>query len=560
MASEIVHPKTEVVVVGAGAGGGIVAKQLAVRGVKCILLERGDWPIYDENSNDELINQRTHAIRAIHGPDTRKFPRAVSDGKGGVKAADPWWPDHTVVAACVGSGTVTYGAMGWRFMPQDFRLKSTYGAIEGSALEDWPISYDDIEPYYEQAEYEVGVSGDMSTNPYAPPRKKPFPMPAFEYNWEDENIVIPAIKRLGLHPFPIPMLRNSVRYNGRAACIRNHTCCGYMCPCDAKNGTQNTVIPVALKTGNCQLRTNSFAYEVVMEGRRAVGVKYFDLDKNSHFQPADAVVIAASATETARLMFLSKSKLFPDGLGNQNDMLGRCIHSHIYCGAWGLFDRDVERELGPGATVAFSDLNHIPSKNMFAGVLCTEFYTLPWARSKVIPPNTPRWGIGHKQHMIKNYRRMIRIVGPVQEIPMYESRVGIEPRLKDWFGLPVYRAMPGGKKHPLSLEQTKIMTATAAAVLKEAGAKTVWKEGEKVYLNYGSVGGQHQAGSCRMGNDPKKSVVDPQCKVWDTDNVWIGDGSVHVSNGGFNPVLTIMALAFRTGENVAKSLGKRGAA
>lgn len=561
MSDEIRHQKTDVVIVGAGAGGGIVAKQLATRGVKCVLLERGDWPIYDENANDELINQRTHAIKAIHGPDTRKYPRVSYDAKKGeICPSVPWKPDHSVVAACVGSGTVTYGAMGWRFMPQDFRLKSIYGEIKGSALEDWPISYDDIEPYYEQAEYEIGVSGDMRTNPFAPPRKKDFPMPAFEYNWEDKNIVIPAMKRCGYHPFPIPMLRNSVKYNGRAACIRNHTCCGFMCPCDAKNGTQNTVIPVALRSGNCELRTNSYAYEVVMDGRRATGVRYFDKEKRPHYQPAEAVVVAASATETARLMFLSKSKLFPDGLGNQNDMLGRCINSHVYCGAWSLFDSDVEREFGPGATVAFSDFNHNPSQKIFAGVLCTEFYTLPWARSKVYVPGIPRWGAAHKEHMIRDYRRMIRIVGPVQEIPMYESRIIVEPRVKDWLGLPVYRTAPNGKNHPLTLEQTRIMTTAAAEVLKAAGAKQICKEGEKVDLSYGNGGGQHQAGTCRMGSDPKKSVVDANCKVWDTENVWIGDGSVHVTNGGFNPVLTIMALAFRTGETIAKQFGKGGKA
>lgn len=557
MGAEIVHEKTDAVIVGAGAGGGVVAKQLAVRGIKCVGLERGDWPIYDENANDELVNQRTHAIKSLHGPDRRKFPRIAYATADTVKLRDIWHASSPSIAACVGSGTVTYGAMGWRFMPQDFKLKTLYGdRVKGSALEDWPISYDDLEPYYEQAEYEIGVSGDMKDNPFAPPRKKPFPMPAFEYNWEDKNILIPAMKRLGLHPFPIPMLRNSVRYNGRAACIRNHTCCGYTCPCDAKNGTQNTVIPVALKTGNYELRTNSVAFEVVMDGKRATGVKYFDAQKRVHFQPADAVVIAASSIETTRLMFLSKSKLFPHGLGNQNDMLGRCAHSHIYCGATGIFDEDVEREMGPGATVAFSDLNHNPSKAIFSGVLCSEFYQLPWQRSMNWQPNRPRWGAEHKRSMRENYRKFLRLIGPVQEIPMYECRIGIEPRVRDWYGMPVFTSL-GGKKHPLTLEQTKMMTETAENVLREAGAKTAWRVNEKPSLTGCNGAGQHQAGACRMGDDPKKSVVDPFCKVWDTENVWLGDGSVHVSNGGFNPVLTIMALAYRTGETVAKAFGKR---
>ena len=382
------HEKVDAVVVGAGAGGGIVAKQLASAGLKCVILERGQWPDYDDSPNDELINQRTHAIRPLHTLDRRKFSNAEK----------PWLHDHFLNAACVGSGTVTYGAMAWRFMPQDFKLHTLYPNIKDSALADWPITYDEIEPYYEQAEYEVGVSGDQRENPYAPPRKKDFPMPAFEYNREDREILIPAMKRLGLHPYPIPMLRNSVRYNGRAACLRNHTCCGYICPCDAKNGTQNTVIPVAMRTGNCEVRTGSIACEIVMEGRRAVGVRYFDLDRNSHFQPADAVISAAGSSGTAKLLLMSKSDMFRDGLGNNSDMVGRCANSHHYCGAFGLFDRDVSSEMGPGATVAFSDFNHLPDRKIFAGVLCSEFYTLPWARSRIRPPNSPRWGAEHKRY------------------------------------------------------------------------------------------------------------------------------------------------------------------
>lgn len=541
---EIKHDKVDAVIVGAGAGGGIVAKQLAVAGFKCVLLERGQWPDYDDSPNDELINQRTHAIRPLHFMDRRKF----------VDPEKPWITDSFLNAACVGSGTVTYGAMAWRFMPQDFKLHTLYPDIKDSALADWPITYDDLEPFYEQAEYEIGVSGDQSQNPFAPPRKKDFPMPAFEYNKEDREVLIPAIKRMGFHPYPIPMLRNSVRYNGRAACLRNHTCCGYICPCDAKNGTQNTVIPVAIKSGNCEVRTGSIAYEIVMEGRRAVGVRYFDIDQNSHFQPASIVVSSAGSSGTTKLLLMSKSKMFPDGLGNNSDMVGRCANSHHYTGAFGLFDRDVSAEQGPGATVAFSDLNHIPDKKIFAGVLCSEFYSLPWAKTQIRPPNSPMWGAEHKKFQRENYRRILRIIGPVQEIPMYEARIVLHKTKKDAFGMPML-ATQGGK-HPLTVKQSNIMSDTAKAVLEEAGAIQTWKINSDPGLGWCNAGGQHQACSCRMGDNPKYSVVDPNCKIWGTENVFIGDAAVHVNNGGFNPVLTIMALAFRTGAHIAKTFSK----
>ena len=235
-------------------------------------------------------------------------------------------------------------------------------------------------------------------------------------------------------------------------------------------------------------------------------------------------------------------------------MVGRCINSHVYCGAVGVFDYDVSSETGPGASVAISDFNHNASKGIFAGALCSEFYTLPWARSKMRPWGAPRWGAEHKKFQRENYRRMLRIVGPIQQIPMYEARVVLDESQRNWFGLPMLKTE--GHQHPLTIKQAEIMTDAAAAILREAGAKTVWQQNRNPNLNYPNAGGQHQAGACRMGNDPKTSVVDPNCKVWGTDNVFIGDGSVHVSNGGFNPVLTIMACAFRTGAHIAKTFGK----
>ena len=157
-------------------------------------------------------------------------------------------------AACVGGGTFSYGAMAWRFMEKDFRMRSTYGEVKGSTLEDWPISYDDLEPYYEKAEWEIGVSGDVSTDPFHAPRKRGLPMPPLPPTREHE-ILWAAAKRKGLHPFDIPMLRNSVPYNGRPACMRCRWCVGFACEVDAKCGTHNTVIPKALATKNCELRT-----------------------------------------------------------------------------------------------------------------------------------------------------------------------------------------------------------------------------------------------------------------------------------------------------------------
>ncbi|MCK5694903.1 MAG: GMC family oxidoreductase, partial [Bacteroidales bacterium] len=264
------------IVVGAGAGGGVVAKELAEHGLSVVLFERGGWPDYDKHINDELISQRTQVLGSAFGPDHRKHPRVSLRDDGSKRVVTPITGGYGHNAACVGSGTVSYGAMAWRFMPEDFKLKSSYGHVEGSTIEDWPISYDDLEPFYEKAEWEIGVSGDDSQNPFAPPRKKQQPMPPFENNCEGK-VLAEAGGRLGLHPFPIPMLRNSVPYNGRPACIRNRTCVGFACPVDGKNGTHNTVIPKAMATGNCEVRVRCQVAEIISDSSgREKGVRYFD--------------------------------------------------------------------------------------------------------------------------------------------------------------------------------------------------------------------------------------------------------------------------------------------
>ena len=160
------------VVVGAGAGGGVVAKELSESGMSVVLFERGDWVSFEEHDTDELFSQRTTVLGNAFGPDDRRYRRVVVNQDGSTAVVLPSENDYNNVAACVGSGTVSYGAMAWRFMAEDFRMKSTYGAVAGSTLDDWPISYDDLEPCYEKAEWEIGVAGDASPNPFAAPRKK----------------------------------------------------------------------------------------------------------------------------------------------------------------------------------------------------------------------------------------------------------------------------------------------------------------------------------------------------------------------------------------------------
>jgi choline dehydrogenase-like flavoprotein len=531
------------VIVGAGAGGGVVAKELSTAGLSVVMLERGQWHSAADCRKDDLRNQRTTALGNAFGPDEERNPRVLVDDKG-AKIVLPSEGGYSNNAACVGGGTFSYGAMAWRYLEKDFRMRSTYGTVEGSTLDDWPIAYSDLEPYYEKAEWEMGVSGDDTNNVFKAPRRRPLPMPPLPPNCEYQ-ILEPAARRLGLHPFDIPMLRNTVPYNGRRACMRCRWCVGFACELSARTGTHNTVIPAALESGHCELRTGCMTKEVLLDDRgRARGVAYFDSNDRLQEQTADLVIVCGGAIESARLLLNSKHRLFPNGLGNRYDWVGRNLQSHSYAAAIGLFGEDTFDDLGPGASIAICDYNHGNPGLAGGAMLANEFIRLPYQFMNSVPNWVPRWGLEHKEFVRSAYRRTISVMGPVQEMPLFDARIQVDPKVKDYWGIPVARL--SGKRHPHSIEIARFIAGKAEIWLKEAGAEKVWRRVPGLSLS----GGQHQAGTCRMGNDPKTSVVDRDCRLHDVDNVYVIDASVHVTNGGFNPALTILANAYRASEGL----------
>ena len=536
----------DVVVVGAGAGGGVVAKELSAAGLGVVLLERGKWHSAADCRKDDLRNQRTAALGNAFGPDEERNPRVLVDEQG-EKILYPSEGGYSNNAACVGGGTFCYGALAWRYMEKDFRMRSTYGAVAGSTLEDWPISYSDLEPYYEKAEWEMGVSGDDTANIFKAARRKPLPMPPLPPS-KEHQVLLPAAKRLGLHPFDIPMLRNTVPYNGRRSCMRCRWCVGFACELSARTGTHNTVIPAALATGNCEIRTECITREILLDNQgRARGVAYFDAQDRLQEQPADLVIVSGGAIESARLLLNTKHRLFPKGLGNRYDWVGRNLQSHSYTTAIGLFDFDTYDDLGPGASIGICDYNHGNPGMAGGGMLANEFIRLPYQFLAYGPPWIARWGQEHKDFVRSAYKRTIVITGPVQEMPLFDARVQADPKVKDYWGIPVARL--SGGRHPHTIEIARFLADKAADWLKGAGAVQVWQRVPGPSLS----GGQHQAGTCRMGNDPKTSVVNKDCQLHEVDNVYVIDASVHVTNGGFNPVLTILANAYRASDNLLKA-------
>ena len=414
----------DAIVVGSGAGGGVAAGLLAVAGKKVLLLERGRQMSFADDPRDHLRNQRFSQYGHNAGPDIEGNPRTYNG-----RTIRPHESGYQNNAAVLGSGTVVYAGQAWRFMPQDFQMASIYGIPEGSSLADWCITYDDLAPYYEQVEWEIGVCGDATVMSHLPAYTKPYPMPALPLPLKSQ-VYKQGLESLAWQQVRVPRLINSIDYHERPSCVYCQHCVGFACPVDAKNGTQNTMIPRALASGNCTLLTGVMV-ECIMtnDAGHVTGVRYFDENGNATTVTADVLVLSCGAIETARLLLNSRTRQEPDGIGNNSDQVGRHLQGHYYPGAIGLFPDNMWDGIGPGASVATCEFNHDNDGIVGGGMLCDEDISMPikfWNRD--LPPDVPRRGKAAKDFMRENYRRTTDIRGPVQEIPHPDGRVQVNPR------------------------------------------------------------------------------------------------------------------------------------
>ena len=518
----------DAVVVGSGAGGGVAAFVLAAGGASVLVVERGSWYGARDLPADHVRNHRFLLGGDLDTPPGH--PRAVHEGGAGGEVAvehDDHRYQHNAITT--GGGTRFFGAQAWRFHPDDFRMASLYGVPEGSALADWPITYDDLEPYYDQVEWELGVSGHA--HPGDGFRTRGYPMPPHPPTLQAAGLAKGA-GALGWPAGPVPLLVNTEPRAGRAACIRCGVCVGFACPVDARNGTHSTVLPQAVDLGadlivDAQVTRVSDDGEVEIAARGAARVVR-----------AGRVVLAGGAVETARLLQLS-------GLGN--DWVGDCLQGHLYAGAFGLFDEEVHDGLGPGPAIATRHFSHGNDGIVGGGLLAQEFVKLPALHyAMALPPGAGRTGPAARRAMAESYRHTVHVQGPVQEVPVRTARVRPASRVTDRLGLPVARFE--GLQHPEDLRTGTFLAGRAEEWLRASGARRTWRTSPRVRS---LSGGQHQAGTARMSDSPRHGATDPFGKVWGTDRVYVADGGLHVTNGGANPVLTIMALAWRTAAHVA---------
>lgn len=533
----------DAVVVGLGAGGGVTACLLAEAGHRVLAVERGDWLSGPEVFEDHLRSHRAlHGYDQFAGPPSAGNPRVHHERV--VTPLDGGWNNN---AMTVGGGTRVYGAQAWRFVPEDFAMARTYGVPEGSSLADWPISYDDLEPYYDRAEWEIGVSGSPEGFVGGGPRRRDYPMPPLPENLSGALLSTGA-ERLGWVTGRVPLLINSRPYGGRPACAACGECVGFGCRVEAKNGSHNALLPRALATGNCDVITRTRVERIVTDdaGRvRGVALAAEPDGRTRRTVTADQVFVAAGAIETARLLQLSTSAQEPRGLGNQHDQVGRHLQGHTYAGAIGIFDEVVQDCRGPGVTIATHEFRHHNDGLVGGGMLANDFVPTPLSTYRLLTGTglIPAHGAQSKQGMRELYSRMAIVMGPIQDTPNPESRVRLASDTVDALGLPVARL--SGWVLDTDRPTAQMMQDRSTEWLSASGATRTAHIGG---VGRGPSAGQHQAGTCRMGDDPRTSVVDPSGRVWGHDNLRIVDGSVHVTNGGVNPVLTIFANAYRTTE------------
>ncbi len=536
----------DAVIAGAGASGGVLARELAEAGLQVVVLERGpNINPEDHALHDELTAQTPGMVRnPICGEEKfgpRQFRYTAEEAFRRVTTAD--W-EFSSSAAAVGGGQLLYGALMWRRPPIDFRMRSEYGPVEGAVLEDWPLSYDDLEPYYTRAEEEMGVSGEGGVNPYEGYRSKPFPLPPIDLHPGDEMVRAAALRK-GYHPFIVPLGIATENYRGRSGCI-GHPCCNtYLCEVGAKSTPVTALFPAALATGNCRIVPDSIVSEVTLDDKgKPNGLAYFDSAGERVVQRARVVIVACSGIETPRLLLNSKSRWFPRGLANGNDWVGRAVMGHISPWAWGVMEEETNSGTGPGPGIAVDDF-HARNPGFVGGaVIYSRTEVMPIAFTSRRPRGAARWGNEHKEYQRKNFHRYIRLFAPAEDMPRFENRVEVSPDLRDRWGIPVARMTHSF--HPNDFRVWEFFRDKMVELLKEAGARDITSS------NVGKGGIGYQLGSCRMGSDSKTSVVNGYGQSHEVDNLFVVDGSVFVTSGGRNPALTIQALAFRSAEYLVK--------
>lgn len=553
----------DAVIVGSGPGGSTVADVLTAAGWSVVILEKGRNHLIDLEapyeakghfSNDELKFVSRHFLGPDPLTEPRTFRRSEADGDRLLTG------DVNNVPSTVGGGGPHADAKLPRFREEDFHLLSARGPVDGASVADWPIQYDDLEPYYAEAERLVGVAGDAEANPLAAWRSGPYPMPPGPAMY-GAVLSTGAAERLGLHPYPAPTGANSVPYDGRPACNNCGFCGMYGCPIHAK-GDPVASLRRALLTGRCELRPEAYVTEVALDasGGRTTGVRYLDPHGGTHEVRAGHVVLACGAFETPRL-------LLRNDLANSSGLVGRNLTFHFQTLTVGGFPFSLHGHRGRSVTHHHDDFV-VPTDDDLAAA---REAGLPFFRGGTVEhggaagPIQEALNYGPGAHHGASMRdsalrdRLWVFTMQGEDLPRLTNRVDLDPSVVDAWGMPAGRVTYSPHRHELAASAH--WAPVLEAVMREAGADWALTttsppaEGDPSGEAAGGLGvapaSKHVMGTCRMGDDPSSSVVDPDGRFWDVENMLCADSSVFVTSTGFNPTLTIVALAHRAASKLA---------
>ncbi|HTP87228.1 MAG TPA: GMC family oxidoreductase [Bryobacteraceae bacterium] len=531
-------------VIGAGAAGGVVAKELSTAGFRVVVLEQGPYLKFNQFGHDEI----KYALQPTLTNDPKLQP--ITFRETGSEVAKPM--KAIEYGRQVGGGSVHFTANYWRFHESDFHERSIFGEVPGSAFADWPISYTDLEPYYTKAEWDLGISGVAGANPFEAPRSKPYPLPPMPV--KSSGVLFErATKKLGYHPFPAPMAILSQPYRGRGACVHCGFCEQFGCEMRSKSSSLETVIPMAEKTGRCEIRPNSYVRRIVTDAHgKATGAIYFDEKKREIFQRARTVVLCANGVESAKLLLVSKSNQFPNGLANSSGLVGKHLMWDNGAFASAVFDEPLNEYKSIQVTRVIHDHYAADPKRGFYGGGGIDarfnFYPVTFALFGM-PPDVPRWGAEFKRTMGWYFTRTMSMLAHSTSLPVESNSVSLDPELKDAWGLPATRIT--FKQHPDDLKTMNWLLDVEREIATAMGAKKFWPQPAEAFST--SV---HLMGTCRMGHDPKKSVVNAFSRTHDVPNLVVVDGSNFVTSARQQPTATIQALAYRAADHMIQAAKK----
>ena len=544
MAPKRKPPRTDICIIGAGASGATAAKVLSEGGMNVVGLERGPWRKRESFGGDELANINRYNL----WPDPLLNPRTARGSKMERAHVELFCP----VPQMVGGGTVHW--QGWlpRFTPEDFRLRTIVGEVKGATVADWPITYDELEPYYSRVEWAFGVSGQAGANRFEGPRSRGYPCPPLPISRYAEKFS-KGCAALGWNAFPTPQAALSRAFNGRRPTVISAFAQQHGDPTGTRSSALNVFIPEALKTGRYELRPDCYVRELTVDAAGAVkSAVYEDKDGDVIEQEAGAFILACGAVETARLMLLSKSGRYPNGLANGSDLVGRNVTFHEYSAAVGLFDDPIYAWAGGGYVSAssFQFYNHDPGRGHVSGghIACAGVgIPLPinWRL-----PEAPTWGAAAKKNDRDNFNHSMAVAMVLHDMPQHDNCVDLDDEVTDAWGLPVARVTL--TPHENDLQQGRFLIDRAGEILEAAGSKRV----DKVYVTRVTGNCSHQHGTARMGDDRNMSVLNKWCRAHEIDNLYAIDGSPFPTGTGANPTLTIMANAWRVAERIVDQRGR----